>query len=143
VVDPGTNYADREIQLDQTHSGVYVVSHKGAHLNIREPISNYRNNVHSTLTITGLDPRTPLSIQFPSGVRLHREETCSDYLDIVGVEGEVNSTKRICGYVQADSSVSVITTGSKLSFTFHTDDNGTDTGFLLFLTSKIISTLYK
>lgn len=143
MVDPGTDYADREIQLDQTDSGVYVVSHKGAHPNIREPTSNYSNNVHSTLTVAGLDSRTPLSIQFPSGVRLHREETCSDYLDIVGVEGEVNSTKRICGYLQADTNLSVITTGSKLSFIFHTDDNGTHTGFLLYLSSKIISTLYK
>ena len=96
--------------------------------------SSYRDNINSSLTITDLSPQTIVSLSLKYEDTIELDPGCSDYLDIIGVKGYDDFTKRICrGLLEP---FNITTTEDKLIFRLFTDSKSSSSGFILLYTGK-------
>ena len=95
----------------------YIISHIGD--------ENYRNNINSSLTLTGIKPGSTISL-YILYKDLRNEQTCDDHLTLLN--GEQRLT--ICGS-ERKQMWNIVLIQSWLKFAFVTNEQFVGEGFLL------------
>ncbi|XP_067940380.1 uncharacterized protein [Watersipora subatra] len=75
---------------------MYITTHVGY------PAVRYRNNIDSSITLTGVSQYSLIRLETVIWSTIELESSCSDFLEVIGLKGYKNNTKRLC-YSQRDS----------------------------------------
>ncbi|XP_067947424.1 uncharacterized protein [Watersipora subatra] len=119
-IDEGYNN-DRAIPSDIP---LYITTHSGY------PTETYRDNINSSLTLTGVPPDSLLRLDMVIRPAIELED-CFDYLDIIGVREFQNHTKKICADVSDQSVLYLHLVDDSITFRFVSDGSVTYQGALI------------